>query len=78
MDSTKLGVKTTDNIFVYPMIGFNSYLVYERDKNIISAYDDKTGRVINERELSWIYRNMNFDDFVVYAKNCFLHNINMN
>jgi len=77
-DSTKIGVKSTDNLWVYPLIGFDTYLLYERDKNIVSACSYKTGRIINEKELSWIYRGMSFEDFVRYAKSCVLHNLNFN
>lgn len=77
-NSTMLGVKSTKNLWVYPLIGFDSYLMYERDKNIVSACDYKTGRVYNEKELSWIYRNMSFEDFVLYSQNCFLTNLKLN
>lgn len=77
-NSTMLGVKSTKNLWVYPLIGFDSYLMYERDKNIVSACDYKTGRVYNEKELSWIYRNMSFEDFVLYSQNCFLINLKLN
>jgi hypothetical protein len=76
--STMLGVKSTDNLWVYPLIGFDTYLMYERDKNIVSACDYHTGRVFNEKELSWIYRNMSFEDFVLYSQNCFLTNLKLN
>lgn len=76
--STRLGVKSTDNLWVYPLIGFEAYLIYERDKNKVSACDYKTGRVYSEKELSWIYRNMSFEDFVRYSQNCFLTNLNFN
>lgn len=77
-NSTMLGVKSTKNLWVYPLIGFDSYLMYERDKNIVSACDYKTGRIFNEKELSWIYRNMSFEDFVLYSQNCFLINLKLN
>lgn len=77
-NSTILGVKTTKNLWVYPLIGFDKYLIYERDKNVVSACSYETGRVINEKELLWIYRGMSFDDFVNYAKGCMLHNLNFN
>jgi len=77
-NSTMLGVKSTKNLWVYPLIGFGSFLMYERDKNIVSACDCKTGRVYNEKELSWIYRNMSFEDFVLYSQNCFLTNLKLN
>lgn len=54
------------------------YLIYERDKNVVSACSYETGRILNERELSWIYRNMSFEDFVVYAQNCVKVNLNLN
>jgi len=76
--TTVIGVKSTNNLWVYPLIGFDTYLIYERDKNIVSACDYNTGRVFNEKELHWIYRNMSFEDFVRYAKNCFLHNLLLN
>jgi hypothetical protein len=76
--STMLGVKSTDNLWVYPLIGFDTYLIYERDKNIVSACDYNTGRVFNEKALSWIYRNMSFEDFVLYSQNCFLTNLKLN
>lgn len=76
--STKIGVKSTDNLWVYPLIGFGTYLMYERDKNIVSACSYETGRIINEKELSWIYRGMAFEDFVRYAQGCVLHNLNFN
>ena len=76
--STTLGVKTTKNLWVYPLIGFDTYLLYERDKNKVSACDYRTGRIYSEKELSWIYRNMSFEDFVEYSKTCFLRNINFN
>ena len=76
--STKLGIKTTTNLWVYPLIGFDSYLIYEKDKNLVSACDNKTGRVFNEKELPWIYRGMSFEDFVRYSQNCFLNNLNLN
>jgi hypothetical protein len=76
--STKIGVKSTDNLWVYPLIGFETYLMYERDKNIVSACSYETGRIISERELSWIYRGMAFEDFVRYAQSCVLHNLNFN
>ena len=53
-------------------------LSYERDKNKVSACDYKTGRMFSEKELSWIYRNMSFEDFVRYSQNCFLTNLNLN
>lgn len=76
--STILGIKSTDNLWVYPLIGFNTYLTYERDKNRVSACDYYTGKVYNEKELSWVYRNMSFEDFINYSKNCFLMNLNLN
>ncbi len=76
--STKIGVKSTENLWVYPLIGFETYLMYERDKNIVSACSYETGRIISERELSWIYRGMAFEDFVRYAQGCVLHNLNFN
>lgn len=75
---TKLGVKSTDNLWVYPLIGFETYLIYERDKNLVSACDRETGRVYSEKQLSWIFRNMSFEDFVNYSKNCFLTHLNLN
>jgi hypothetical protein len=77
-NSTILGVKSTKNLWVYPLIGFHMYLIYERDKNVVSACSYETGRILNERELSWIYRNMSFEDFVVYAQNCVKVNLNLN
>ena len=35
---TMIGVKSTQNLWVYPLIGFDTYLMYERDKNIVSAW----------------------------------------
>jgi hypothetical protein len=76
--STLLGVKSTENLWVYPLVGFETYLIYERDKNKVSACDRNSGRVFSEKELSWVYRNMSFEDFVRYSKNCFLFNLNFN
>ena len=73
-----IGVKSTKNLWVYPLIGFDTYLMYERDKNIVSACDYKTGRIFNEKQLSWIYRDMNFEDFIRYSQGCMLHNLNLN
>ena len=73
-----IGVKSTKNLWVYPLIGFDTYLMYERDKNIVSACDYKTGRIFNEKQLSWIYRDMNFEDFIRYTQGCMLHNLNLN
>ena len=76
--TTMIGVKSTDNLWVYPLIGFDTYLLYERDKNIVSACSYETGRIFNEKELSWIYRGMAFEDFIRYAKTCMLCNLNLN
>lgn len=76
--STKLGVKTTNNLWVYPLIGFETYLIYERDKNIVSACSYETGRIISEKELSWVYRNMSFEEFVKYAQGCVMFNLKLN
>ena len=76
--STKIGVKTTANLWVYPLIGFDSYLIYEKDKNLVSVCDNKTGRAFNEKELPWIYRGMSFEDFVRYSQSCLLNNLNLN
>lgn len=79
MDSaTKLGVKSTDNLWVYPLIGFDTYLIYERDKNKVSVCDYNTGRIFNERDLPWICIGMSFEDFVRYSQNCFLTNLSLN
>lgn len=77
-ESIQLGTKSTENLFVYPLIGFDRYLIYEKDKNRISICNYETGRVETEKELSWIYRNMSFNDFLTYSKKCFLSNINFN
>jgi len=77
-NTTMIGVKSTDNLWVYPLIGFDTYLMYERDKNIVSACDYKTGRIFNEKELSWIYRNMDFEDFIRYAQTCMICSLNFN
>ena len=76
--TTVIGVKSTNNLWVFPLIGFDSYLIYERDKNRVSACDYVTGRIFNEKELPWIYRNMSFEDFIRYAHSCFLVNISLN
>ena len=72
---TKLGIETARNLYVFPMIGFNVYLMYLKDKGLIQVCDDSTGTVIREHELSFFHRNMNFNEFVHYAKNVYKHNI---
>jgi hypothetical protein len=76
--STIIGVKSTDNLWVYPLIGFDTYLMYERDKNIVSACSYTTGRIFSEKQLSWIYRGMDFEDFIRYSQTCMLCNLNYN
>ncbi len=73
-----IGVKSTQNLWVYPLIGFDTYLMYERDKNIVSACSYTTGKILNEKQLSWIHRGMEFEDFIKYAQSCMLHNLNLN
>ena len=75
---TMIGVKSTQNLWVYPLIGFDTYLMYERDKNIVSACSYETGRIFSEKQLSWVYRGMDFEDFIRYAQGCMLHNLNFN
>jgi len=75
---TMIGVKSTQNLWVYPLIGFDTYLMYERDKNIVSACSYTTGRIFNEKQLSWIYKGMEFEDFIRYSQGCMLHNLNLN
>ena len=70
-NTTMIGVKSTDNLWVYPLIGFDTYLMYERDKNIVSACDYKTGRIFSEKELSWIYRNFCGENLNYFVLNMF-------
>ena len=73
MDSeTKFGVAVGSNLFTYPMIGFGTFLIYEKDKSIISVNDLESGRTIIEKELS----RMNYEEFISYAKKMFLCSVN--
>lgn len=75
---TMIGVKSTQNLWVYPLIGFDTYLMYERDKILFLQCSYETGRIFSEKQLSWIYRGMDFKDFIRYAQGCMLHNLNLN
>jgi len=75
---TVLGVETTQNIYTYPMIGFDIFITYTRDKNVINCFCSETGALKTTKELV-LYRNMTFKDFVSYAKRVYIHNLkNMN
>lgn len=73
--NTLLGVETTKNIYTYPMIGFDIFITYTRDKNTITSFCSITGIVLGEKQLSYVYRNMTFDEFIIYSKNNYLHNL---
>lgn len=70
---TKFGVAVGNNLFTYPMIGFGTFLIYEKDKSIISVNDLESGRTLLERELE---KRMDYDQFISYAKNMFLCSVN--
>ena len=72
---TVLGVETAKNIYTYPMIGFDMFITYDKDKNIVNCFCSETGILINALELSWASRNMSFKEFVQYAKRLYIHNL---
>lgn len=72
-----LGVETSKNLYVFPMVGFHVYLMYIRDKNVIQVCKQDSGIVLKETELHSVYRGMTFEDFVAYAQRVYKENINI-
>ncbi|GIV43879.1 MAG: hypothetical protein KatS3mg035_1002 [Bacteroidia bacterium] len=67
------GVKTTNNLFTYPLIGTNMYLVYKKNEAKMYMFNESNINPLIEHEN---VPELTFDEFVETAKGIYLDIIN--
>lgn len=67
------GVKTTNSLFTYPLIGKGMYLVYKKNEAKIYVFDESIPTPLKESDN---VPELTFDEFVETAKEVYLDIIN--
>lgn len=66
---TTIGIKTTESLFTYPLIGLDCFIVYKRSTNSLEVFSESDSILLKTIELPGEHRNMSFEEFIVLAKN---------
>ncbi len=65
---TTLGIKTGQQLYIYPLTGLNSNMVLDRIANRVYVFHEDTGKNLSEVDLPESCRGMSFDEFIVRAQ----------
>ena len=75
---TTIGVKTTESIYTFPLIGMKSFICLNKKNCSLYIFDQESGMVINEKALDYKdVEKMDFEEFVLMAKEIFIAIINL-
>lgn len=72
---TKLGAETTKNLYTFPLIGFFSFVVFNRHNNTLEIICEESGRSLRRTELPMEYKEMDFEKFLIGAKEFYVNAI---
>lgn len=67
-----LGVKTSKNIFTYPLIGLGTFLIYNKIENTMGLFCAHNGNLIKKINVTSDYCDMEFEDFIFGARQIYV------
>jgi hypothetical protein len=74
---TILGVKTTETIYVFPLIGLNSIMCLNKNSCRLYLFAEDSGIILSEKEITHQdAQDINFEMFIEVAKKSYLDIIN--
>jgi hypothetical protein len=75
---TVIGIKTTETIYTYPLIGMRSILCLNKSNCNLYIFDKESGMIISETHLDYKdVEKVDFEAFIVMAKEIFTRIINL-
>lgn len=70
------GVKASEKIYSYPLVGMNSIITLNKSNNRIYIFAQDTGVVLKEQEIKPEDAQMSFEEFITMSREIYMDIIN--
>jgi len=70
------GVKASDTIYSFPLLGMNSIITLNKSNNRIYIFAQDTGVVLKEQEIKPEDAQMSFEEFITMSREIYIDIIN--